>query len=194
MTRLEKATYAAIILACLFFVGTLARSYYLGRRPDPHTTPEIPQGAEIKLPEEIPSTQQPAVSTLALVLSKNCALCRESMGFYQKLAAFKNSSPQGLRLVAVLPESKEEAQAYLKKTGIGVDAVFSLPLSRMGVTGIPMLLLLNEQNKLEGSWAGKLSDAQESQVIDRLKKVCVGCSLPTTAAWRASAQVGNKKR
>jgi hypothetical protein len=179
MTRLEKATNVAIIVACVFLVGTLARNYYLSRNSDLSAVPEIPKGTEIKLPI---AGQQSAVPTLVLALSKNCHFCSESVPFYQKLTAFKNSSPQGLRLVAVLPDKQEEAEAYVKGNGIGVDAVVSMPVTNLGVRGTPTLLLLDGQNKLEETWVGKLSDAQESQMIDRLKKACGSCSLPATAS------------
>jgi hypothetical protein len=181
MTRLEKATNVAIIVACVFLVGTLVRNYYLSRNSDLGAPPEIPKGTEIKLPIASPSGQQAAVPTLVLALSKSCRFCGESVPFYQKLTALKNSSPQGLRLVAVLPDKQEEAEAYLKESGIGVDAVVSMPMSNLRVQGTPTLLLLDGQNKLDEMWIGKLSDAQESQVIEKLKKACGGCSLPATA-------------
>ncbi|HZF39066.1 MAG TPA: hypothetical protein VE715_09600 [Blastocatellia bacterium] len=182
MNRLEKVTNVAIIAACLFLVGTLARNYYLSRKPDPRAMPEIAKGTVVKLPGIESTGRQPAAPTLVLALSKNCHFCQESAGFYQKLTAFKNSSPQGLRMVAVLPESKEEAATYLKEHGIGVDDVVSIPVSKMGVRGTPTLLLLDGQNKLEEIWVGKLSSEQESQVIDRLKKACGGCSLQTISS------------
>jgi hypothetical protein len=182
MSRLEKATNVAIIVACVVLVGTLVRNYYLSRNSDLGALPEIPKGTEIKLPIASPDGQQPAVPTLVLALSQSCHFCEESVPFYQKLTAFKNSSPQGLRLVAVFPDKLEEAQAYLKGKGIGVDAVISMPIANLGVQGTPTLLLLDGQNKLEEIWIGKQSEAGESQVIDRLKKACGGCSLPATAS------------
>jgi hypothetical protein len=177
MSRLEKVTNVAIILACLFLIGNLARNYYISRRPNPQILPDIQKGRVVKLPGAEPTVQH-AGPTLVLALSKNCRFCQESVGFYQKLTAFKNSSPQGLRLVAVLPEKQEEAASYLKEQGIGVDEVVSMPVSKLGVRGTPTLLLLDGQSKLEEAWVGKLNDSQEAQVIDRLKKACGGCSLP----------------
>jgi hypothetical protein len=182
MTRLEKATNVAIIVACAFLVGTLVRNYYLSRNSEPSMLPVIPKGTEIKLPIESPGGQQSAVPTLVLALSKSCRFCEESVPFYRKLTVFKNSSPQGLRLVAVLPDKKEEAEAYLKENGIGVDTVISMPVSNIGVQGTPTLLLLDGQNKLEEIWVGKQSEADETPVIDRRKKACGGCSLPATTS------------
>jgi hypothetical protein len=182
MTKLEKVTNVAIILACAFLLGTLARNYYLSRQSAaPRLPPEIPKGAVVKLPGAESTGQQPATPTLVLALSKNCRFCHESVEFYQKLTAFKNSSPQELRLVAALPQSKEEAASYLKEQKIEVDEVISMEITKLGVRGTPTLLLLDGQNKLEELWVGKLSGEQESQVIDRLKKACGGCSLPKTA-------------
>jgi hypothetical protein len=178
MTRLEKATNVAIILACVALVGNLARNYYLSSRPAPRPAPEIAKGAEVKLPGAASTSPQP---TLVLALSKNCRFCQESVGFYQKLTAFKNSSPQGLRMVAVLPEKQEEAESYLKEHGVGADVVISAPVSQIGVSGTPTLLLLDRENKLQEIWVGKLNESQEGQVIERLKKACAGCDLPKAA-------------
>jgi hypothetical protein len=180
MTRLEKATNVAIVLACAFLIGTLVRNYYLSSKPDPRTLAKIAKGEVVKLPGANSAGRQPGTPTLVLALSKNCHFCQESVGFYQKLTSIKNSSPQGLRIVAVLPESKEEAATYLKENGIGVDEVVSAPVFNLGVSGTPTLLLLDGQNKLDEIWVGKLSSEQETQVINRLKKVCAGCWLPAT--------------
>jgi hypothetical protein len=171
MTKLEKAANVAVIVACGALVVSLARNYYLSRRSDPGVMPEIQKGTMVKLPGADPGNQQAGAPTLVLALSKNCRFCQESVGFYQRLAAFKRDSLRGVRLVAVLPESKEEAESYLREQGIAVDAVLSAPVSEIGVSGTPTLLLLDRQNKLEEMWIGKLNDAQETQVLTRLKKV-----------------------
>jgi hypothetical protein len=189
MTRLEKTTHVAIIVACTVLVGNLAWKYYLSFRPDPRALPEIAKGALVKLPGEVPSNPQP---TLVLALSKNCHFCQESVGFYQKLTAFKNSSPQGLRMVAVLPEKQEEAESYLKEHRIEADEVISMEVTKLGVSGTPTLLLLDGQNKLEELWVGKLNESQESQVIERLKKACGGCSL-TKTMWNRRSSQGDKR-
>ncbi len=180
MTRLEKTANVVIILTCVLVAGNVVRNYYLSRNLQLRMTQGIPKGTVVKLTEAIPGNRQPAVPSLVLVLSKNCRYCQESVGFYKKLSAFKNSSLQELRLVAVLPHSKEEAESYLKEQGIVVDEVVSMPLSQLGAKATPTLLLLNPQNQLEESWVGKLSESQESQLIARLKKICGGCLLPSS--------------
>jgi RNA polymerase sigma-70 factor, ECF subfamily len=174
--RMEGLSYREIGDRLGVTVSTVAESLKLAirklqRESGPsHPLPEIQKGTVVKLPRVESTGRQPAMPTLVLALSKNCHFCQESVGFYQKLAAFKNSSPQGLRLVAVLPQSKEEAESYLKEQKIEVDEVVSLEITKLGVLGTPTLLLLDGQNKLEELWVGKLNDSQESEVIERLKK------------------------
>jgi hypothetical protein len=177
MTIRKRAANVAIVLACLFLIGSLARNYYLRSKPNLRPQPDIPKRAKVNLPDLNPSSQRSALPTLVFVLSRSCHFCTESAPFYRKLTAFKNSFPHGLRFIAVLPESKEEAESYLKEYGIGTDAVLSMPVSQIMAQGAPALVLLDGQNKLEEVWLGKLSDSQEEQVMARLKKACGGCSL-----------------
>jgi thiol-disulfide isomerase/thioredoxin len=177
MTRLDKAANISLIIACLLFIGVLARNYYLSRKPDPSVELGIEKGEQVELPGVASADRQSAAATLVLALSTNCDFCQASSPFYQKLATFKNSSPARVRLATVMSEPQEEIEAYLKKHGIAVDAVFSMPVTQIGVKGTPTLLLLDGQNKLIESWVGQLNDQEESEVIAALKKVCPECSL-----------------
>jgi thiol-disulfide isomerase/thioredoxin len=176
MTRLDKAANIALIIACLLFIGFLARNYYLSRTPDPVIELGVEKGQQVKLPEGASAGSQSASATLVLALSTHCGFCQASTPFYQRLAAFKNSSPARLRLAAVMSETNEEIDAYLKKNGIAADAEFSMPISQIGVKGTPTLLLLDGQNKLIESWVGQLNNQEESEVIAALQKVCPECS------------------
>jgi len=177
VTRLDKAANVALIAASLLLVGSLVRNYYLSRMPDPNIKPEIKKGEVIKPLEQALTAESPATVTLVLALSTHCRFCHASVPFYQKLAALKNSSASRVRLAAIMPESKEEAEDYLKKNGIAADAVVSMPMSQIGVNGTPTLLLLDGQNKLIEAWAGQLNSSQESEVIGHLRKLCPGCLI-----------------
>lgn len=177
MTRLDKVANIALILTCALFIGHLARIYYIGRGADPNLQPEIKTGEVVKLPGSDTALRQSAPATLVMALSTHCGFCQDSMPFYQKLAAFKNSSPVNLRLATVMSESKEEAEAYLKKNGVTTDIVLSTPMSQIGVNGTPTLLLLDGENRLVQSWVGQLNNSQESEVVSQLQKLCPQCSM-----------------
>jgi len=177
MTRLDKVANVTLIIACLFFIGTLARNYYLSRTPDSDIKLGVEKGEQVKIPGSASDGKQSAPATLVLALSTHCDFCQASLPFYQKLAAFKNSSPARVRLATVMSEPKEEIEAYLKKHSIAVDAAFSMPMSQIGVKGTPSLLLLDGQDKLIESWIGQLNSQEESEVIAHLQKICPECSM-----------------
>ncbi|HKQ73916.1 MAG TPA: hypothetical protein VJ810_09335 [Blastocatellia bacterium] len=175
--RLDKVANIALILTCALFIGHLARNYYIGRGADTNLQPEIKIGEVVKLPGSDTAEKQSAQVTLVMALSSHCVFCQASMPFYQKLSAFKNSSPEHVRLATVMPESKEEAEAYLKQYDIAADLVPSTPISRIGVKGTPTLLLLDGESRLVRSWVGQLNNSQESDVVSQLQKLCPQCSM-----------------
>ena len=175
MTRLDKVANIALILACTLFIGHLARNYYFSRVLSPNLSPEIKVGEVVKLPGPDTADRRPASATLVLALSSSCGFCQTSMPFYQKLAALRSSSSERVRLATVMPQSREEAESYLKNNGVVVDAVFSMPMSQIGINGTPTLLLLDGQNRLARSWAGRLNSSQESEVIAHLRELCPEC-------------------
>lgn len=172
MIQLERAANMAIIVACGLVIASLGRNFYISRRQAADSLPAMKRGQVLTVPGYAPDNRQP---TLVMALSTHCSFCQASVPFYQKLTAFKKSAPQGLRLLAVLPEDQDAAIAYLKEHGIAADAVLSLPLSGIGVNGTPTLMLLDERNKLEEFWVGKLTDGQEATVLARLKQACTNC-------------------
>src|SRR5215475_3811012 len=177
MTRLDKVANIVLILTCALVIGNLARNYYNSRKADPSLQPDIKIGEVVKLPESETAERQSAPATLVMALSTHCGFCQASMPFYQKLSAFKNSSPVNVRMATVMSESKEEAEAYLKKYGIAADIVLSTPISQVGVNGTPTLLLLDRENRLVRSWVGQLNNSQESEVVSQLQKLCPQCSM-----------------
>jgi hypothetical protein len=111
MTRLDKAANVALIIACLFLIGTLARNYYLSRIPAPNSELGVKNGETVKLPEGATPDGQSVPATLVLALSTHCGYCQASVPFYQKLAVFKSSAPARVRLATVMSEPKEEIEA-----------------------------------------------------------------------------------
>jgi hypothetical protein len=172
--RLEKISNIALILICVVVLATMGRNWY---RSYMASQSDIHKGQLIKLPGQALS----GGPTLVLALSVGCEFCQDSVSFYRKLAAFRNSS-SGLRMVAVFPQSEVEATTYLKTQGITADAVISLPLEQIAVRGTPTLFLLDGQSKVQELWLGKLDNTQEIELMASLKKVCPGCSLAATAS------------
>jgi hypothetical protein len=103
--------------------------------------------------------------TLVLALSNTCHFCTESASFYQKLAQSKGDA----RLIAVLPQPVEDGQKYLEKLGVSVDEVKQSSLDKLGVSGTPTLLLIDDSGTVKALWVGKLLPEQETAVLDAVR-------------------------
>ena len=72
-------------------------------------------------------------------------------------------------MVAVLPQTTSEAQAYLTSQGVHVNEVKQATLNSIGVRGTPTLLLVDKAGVVTNVWVGKLQPDQEAQVLNVLE-------------------------
>jgi hypothetical protein len=75
---------------------------------------------------------------------------------------------KGLKMVAVLPQSVADGQAYLKNLGVTVDDVKQAPLASFGVSGTPTLILVDRDGVTRQTWVGKLSADKEMDFLKSL--------------------------
>lgn len=103
---------------------------------------------------------------LVLYLSNTCRYCTESGGFYQRLV--KETTGKEVKLLAVLPQSQEDGQTYLKDLGVGIDEVYSSGLVSIGVSATPTLLLVDSKGTVVDMWKGKQKPEGETRILDKL--------------------------
>jgi hypothetical protein len=108
--------------------------------------------------------------TLMLAIREGCMYCKNSVPFYRRLSDLRQKSQLRANFLAVMPDSREAGAHFLAANNIGVDAIYSLPLSDVKVSGTPTLLLLDNQGRIENAWVGQLHTAQEYAVIAALQK------------------------
>jgi thiol-disulfide isomerase/thioredoxin len=163
--KLEVLANLAIIIAGSLLAVVLVKNY-LFQGPSKglartQTSPQPVERARLAL-TDVDWTQ--SKQTLLLVMSSSCHYCTESAPFYKRLGQSKN----GTRLVAVLPESVEGGQDYLKRLGISVDEVRQSSLDEIDVQVTPTLLLVDNSGVVKKSWLGKLPPEQEESVVSAL--------------------------
>lgn len=156
--RVELFANIAIILITILLGYFLIQKFFFQQNPQPPT--EITKGTKIALPE---INWQINSKTLLLVLQKGCRFCTESMPFYKTLA--EKAKEKGIKLVAVLPNSREESLQYLKENGVEIQEVKQAQLNTINVRGTPTLILVNDKGEVEHSWRGKLPSNKEVEVI-----------------------------
>jgi hypothetical protein len=162
------AIIAVAILGCALLTKQLRSAPVPPRpqaavRPAERTAPEV--GARVSV-EGIDWSRRER--TLVLVLSTTCHFCTESAPFYRRVASeAKRHGTVGL--LAVFPQTREEAKPYLEQLGVTVDAVVQAPVVSVGTRGTPTLVLVDSHGVIKRTWVGRLAPEGESQVLDAVK-------------------------
>lgn len=156
---LESATNIAVLLVAVAAISSLATNYF--RRPShPTLVAGLQTGAVLGT---IPSLDGHN-NTLLVALNTNCSFCKESLPLYRKLIE-ANKSNKTFRIVAIFPDSPEEVKSYVRANDFAVDTIGEVKLGSLGISGIPSLILLNRNGKVDDFWIGKLKDAEAEQLI-----------------------------
>lgn len=162
--RVELFANIAIILVAILLGYFLIQRFFFQQNPQqqPKQPTEIAKGTKISLPEVDWQANQ---KTLILALQKSCHFCSESMPFYKTLV--EKAKEKGVKLVAVLPNSREEGSQYLKENGVDIQEIKQAQLNAVNVQGTPTLILVNDKGEVSNSWVGKLSAEKEKIVLEQ---------------------------
>lgn len=167
MKYLDRIANIAVIIGVAVFVALVVhnRPWRSSAPPSQAATAEALKGKTIHVSGiDFPRSR----ASVLLVMSKTCHFCEESLGFYRTLAG----EVQGrFDLLAVLPQPRPEAEAYLKAAGVPATQVASAPPAQVGVTGTPTLVLLDRSGKVQEVWIGLLDGDRQAQVRSRLAQL-----------------------
>ena len=172
MTRLEKVAHIALIAVCCLAIFVLVSQRTNWFRPKP--PPPLRAGDRLDLPgERWGSTPM----TLVLAISSQCRFCEESLPLYRKLCGLRGSPPGvAYRVIAVSEEPRESLAGYLHRNGVDVDAVFSVPLARLGIRGTPTVVVADSSGVARSVLIGKLGEGREGSLMKAVNAYCTGCS------------------
>ena len=163
--RVELFANIAIILVAILLGYFLIQRFFFQQNPQSQPPTEIAKGTKISLPEVDWSANQ---KTLLVVLQKGCHFCSESMPFYKTLV--EKAKEKGVKLVAVLPNSREEGSQYLRENGVEIQDIQQAQLNSVNVRGTPTLILVNNKGEVLDSWIGKLPTSKEDEIVGSLLK------------------------
>jgi rhodanese-related sulfurtransferase len=153
---------ALIVVALLFFVA-LGKTL-LSKNKSASNIPPLAAGTKLDWADV--DWARPG-QTLVLALSTDCRFCSESAPFYQRLIKGL-SETGGTRVIAALPQTIKEGQAYVKSLGVAVDEVRQLELASLGLQGTPTILLVNNAGVVTDVLTGKLAAKQEQALFEQL--------------------------
>jgi thiol-disulfide isomerase/thioredoxin len=103
--------------------------------------------------------------TLVLAIRIGCHYCEASMPFYESLSQLAAAHKLHVHLLAVMPDSREQATTLLRSKSIVMDASYDNRLTDLGIEGTPTLLLVDAQGKVYREWEGQLASRQQQDVI-----------------------------
>lgn len=164
----EIGSNIAIIVVAIAVVLVLAKQYLFPGAavpPAPQRAAGPAKGTKLAV-DGVDWSQ--SETTLVLALKKGCHFCTESAGFYQKLAQ-QTVGQKSVHLVAVLPDSLEDAKQYLDSLKVPIGDIKQSSLPGMGVNGTPTLILVDSKGVVQQSWVGRLPSDRETEVIKSLQ-------------------------
>ncbi len=164
--KLEAITNIAIIVvAILLGIFLVQKMFFVKHKSsDPaviQTTPIV--GEQIQLSDVIWANQP---KTILLVLQKGCRFCTESSPFYREL--IKKAQMKNIRVIAVLPQNKEDSEKYLIELGLPKIDVKQASLKSLKVRGTPTIFFINDKGEVLKFWVGRLTPNKESEVVNEL--------------------------
>jgi thioredoxin-related protein len=101
-----------------------------------------------------------------LVLQVGCRFCSESAEFYQTL--IQQTKDKGVSVLAVLPQSKEEARKYLDNLQLSNLDTKQAPMNTLDVSGTPTLIIADDKGQITNVCVGKLPPEKQNEVLSLL--------------------------
>jgi peroxiredoxin len=170
MNKMNKRINLAVnvaIIAVVVLIGLVAAKNYLPslRASNKNHDYRVAAGSNVSLPGV---DWQKNGQTLLLILDTKCPHCTASAPFYRQLARAAAQN-RGVQVVAVLPQDIQESKQYLSDLNVPIDQVRQSGFDVLGVQGTPTLILVNQNGRVEQSWAGKLPSEAETEVLKRMQ-------------------------
>jgi thioredoxin-related protein len=161
--KIELTANILIIVVAILVVGFLAQRYFYPTSPTPPPPKSPAIGDRVLLADFDWSKSN---KNVLLVLQKGCRFCAESAEFYKRL--IQQARDKNVNVVAVLPQSRDEAEKYLNDLSLSGIQVRQSPLGALNVGGTPTIIIADDRGKITDLWLGKLSPAKETEVLAKL--------------------------
>jgi hypothetical protein len=147
-SRWDVAANGAFIIACAVLVYVA-----LTRPGEPEVVPARSGFADGQLLDGPEILAKRGNRFVFVGVQSSCQFCTASMDFYRRLAAAVEES--GLQLVVGSREPASVTKSYLEE-----HSVHGVP-----IPATPVLLMVDTSGVVSGSWLGRLSPAQEEEIL-----------------------------
>jgi hypothetical protein len=162
--KLEYLANVATIVACAAILGHIAMAQYTRYQNRP--VPPYEPGDVIADTADLGLTN--ANLTVLLGTASTCVFCRESMSFYDRVAA--TARKHGTRLLSYTNEALDSNREFFAEHGVTVDAVIDAHDSKVTLDATPTLIVVKSDGRVVQAWRGKLNSEQETQLITLIQR------------------------
>jgi hypothetical protein len=168
ISKLERTTHI-----CLIALSIIAAGLLLERRFTPASGGTAPVNGTGLLGKHLDAPGldwKRAKLNAVLLLSTKCHFCKDSMPFYGRLADEKRRRQDKCALVVLSREPSESVKSFLSSQRVFVDGVYQFSPDDPQLRATPELLLVDSNGAIQRSYIGRLSRAQEEEVLDRVRR------------------------
>jgi peroxiredoxin len=184
LTVLEAVTNVAILAGCLAMVGMFVlemRSARPSVRPKESQAPPVfPKAGERLLGSELVRLNKTPYTLLAFV-REDCRYCQDSLPFYRQIQEKLRQSSSRVHAIAVTTDEASRARTYLQGNGLSNFEVASFSRDdwlKFRILGTPTLVMADQSGLIKQIWVGRLTAAQQQDVLNALDKVSSAAPSP----------------
>lgn len=161
--KIELTANILIIVVAVLLGGVLVKKFIFPGAPEMPERKSPVVGQKVADTGIVWSDNQ---KNVLLVLQKGCRYCTESAEFYKRL--IEQTKDKNIKITALLPQSKEDGEQYIKDLGLSGIEVRQSQLDSLNVGGTPTIIVTDNQGVISDTWMGKLPPDTESEVIKKL--------------------------
>lgn len=162
-TGLEVLCYAVVIAFC----GISIYNGYFGNssQNDPNGMPFIKAGEKHEALADVVHLNKKA--TVILALSDACPFCNESLPFFKTLIEERNKTNEDIAVITAVGHSRimDNMDEVLKRNELEVDGLVNLDFAALKITGVPAVILVDNEGEVQRVWRGKPSAQYQKEIL-----------------------------
>jgi hypothetical protein len=163
MTKLETATHLFLIAVCCLAGGLLIEQRFFANDVP---APSAVVGREVKLPG---ADWQAARVSVLLQISSTCHYCNDSMPFYRKLMAARQSSAARVPVIVASADAVTVMQQHLAEQQVGVDKVLHSRLDGIGAV-TPTVYIVDSKGLIKRVFVGELDSSRQEELLSIVQR------------------------
>jgi peroxiredoxin len=163
--NVELGAQITIAVAVVVVAGVLVKRNLFPQQLNSDSLARINAGERLDVPNVDWERNK---KSLVFFLKKDCVYCTSSAPFYRQL--IEDASRRNVKLLAILPNSVDEARKYIQSLELPIENVQTGSLSSYKISGTPTVLFVDGHGIVRSVWFGAAPD-REKEMRDKLVKL-----------------------